>query len=167
MDTKVLILNQDFSALSLCTVQKAFVLLFLNKAELISQCEKSFLHTVTRQFPKPTVIRLQRYAHVPYKGVTLNRQNILKRDNFECQYCGSVKNLTIDHLMPRSKGGKSTWKNLVTACARCNSLKGDQTPEQAGMKLRMEPRKPSFTAFLSLHPHHIHESWKSWLLRDN
>src|SRR5688572_25956764 len=117
MDTKVLVLNQDYSALTLCTINKAFLLLFLNKAEIVANVENVFLQTVSRAFPKPSVIRLQRYAHVPYKGVTLNRQNVMRRDNFQCQYCGTGKQLTIDHLTPRSKGGKSNWKNLVTACS--------------------------------------------------
>jgi 5-methylcytosine-specific restriction endonuclease McrA len=167
MDTKVLVLNQDYSALTLCTINKAFLLLFLNKAEIVANVENVFLRTVSRAFPKPSVIRLQRYAHVPYKGVTLNRQNVMRRDNFQCQYCGTGKQLTIDHLTPRSKGGKSNWKNLVTACSRCNAMKGDQSPEQAGLKLRAQPYKPSFTTFLKGSPDTIQDSWKTYLIRDN
>ena len=167
MERQVLVLNQDYRALTLCSIQKAFILIFLNKAELVARVEHMYLRTVAQQFPRPSVIRLHRYANVPYKGVTLNRQNLFKRDNFECQYCGTAKNLTIDHIIPKSKGGKSNWRNLVTACARCNSLKGDQLPEQAGMKLRQEPYKPNFTAFLHLYSNQLHESWKTYLICKN
>ena len=163
MDRQVLVLNQDYRALTLCSLQKAFILLFLNKAELVAKVENLYLRTVSIHFPRPSVIRLYRYANVPYKGITLNRHNIMKRDNFECQYCGSPRNLTLDHIIPKSKGGASDWKNLVTACSRCNSSKGDLTPEQAGLTLRQKPYKLSFISFLHLHSGQLHETWKIYL----
>lgn len=167
MDRQVLVLNQDYRALTLCSIQKAFILIFLNKAELVARVEHMYLRTVASQFPRPAVIRLHRYASVPYKGVTLNRQNLFRRDNFECQYCGTAKNLTIDHVIPKSKGGKSDWRNLVTACSRCNSAKGDQLPEQVGFKLRQHPYKPNFVSFLRLSANQFHESWKTYLMCKN
>ena len=100
MGRKVLILNQDYSALSICSVPKAFLLVYLNKAELVAESDQFKLRTVQAEFPMPTVIRLHRYVHLPYKGVMLTRQNIFKRDGHRCQYCGTTEDLTLDHLMP-------------------------------------------------------------------
>jgi 5-methylcytosine-specific restriction endonuclease McrA len=93
----------------------------------------------------------------------LSRQNILKRDNHQCQYCGATHDLTIDHVLPRSREGKSTWTNLVAACKLCNSKKGDYTPEEAGMPLRRAPFKPTFIFFLREFHGIPHESWLPFL----
>ena len=112
----------------------------------------------------PSVIRLSRYIAVPYKGVNLTRQNIFKRDNFECQYCGTRKDLTIDHVVPSSKGGPHSWLNLVTACKRCNARKGDFTPEEAFMQLRHRPYKPSYATFLRDHSNGHGGEWEDYLV---
>lgn len=163
MDQKVLILNQDFSALALCSIQKAFVLLYLEKAELVHKSETTILRTVSRIYPAPSIIRLQRYVHVPYKGISLSRHNIMRRDQYQCLYCGSTKNLTLDHLIPKSRGGNSSWTNLATACMRCNTKKGDRTPEEAGLILKQKPRKPSLTAFLAAHVSSLDDNWAMYL----
>lgn len=148
MDSRVLVLNQDFSPLMVCSVERAFVLVYLNKSEMIRTANGHQLRTISRSYPMPSVIRLNRYVHAPYKGVTLTRQNIFKRDNFECVYCGTRRDLTLDHVIPSSRGGSHTWTNLVTACKRCNTRKGDFTLEEAEMSLRQNPFKPSYTLFL-------------------
>ncbi|WP_345268156.1 HNH endonuclease [Nibrella viscosa] len=163
MGRKVLVLNQDYSALSICSVPKAFLLVFLNKAELVAESDSYALRTVDTTYPMPTVIRLHRYVHLPYKGVMLTRQNIFKRDNHRCQYCGTTEDLTLDHVIPKSKGGKTNWDNLLTACKRCNSRKGDFTPEEANMKMRQKPFKPSFIVFLRDFSGSIEESWMPFL----
>lgn len=146
--TSVLVLNQDFSPITICSAERAFLLVYLNKAELICELKEKMLRTVSQDFPFPSVIRIKRYASIPYKGVILTRHNIFKRDNHACQYCGDSHNLTLDHLIPRSKGGKSSWTNLVTACKTCNTKKGDYSPEEAGLVLRAKPAKPSYLMFL-------------------
>jgi len=148
MDSRVLVLNQDYSPLMVCSVERAFVLVYLNKSEMVRTSNGHVLRSITRSFPMPSVIRLHRYVHAPYKGVTLTRQNVFKRDNFECVYCGTKRELTLDHVMPSSRGGLHTWTNLVTACKRCNTRKGDYTPEEAELTLRQDPFKPSYTLFL-------------------
>ena len=163
MDHKVLILNQDYSAISLCSVQKAFSLIYLQKAELLEKYENSFLRSISATYPKPSVIRLAHYVHIPYKGISLSRHNVMRRDHFQCQYCGSNKNLTLDHLLPRCRGGKSTWTNLLTACNRCNTRKGDRTPEEAGFVLKQLPKKPTLIAFLRLQATNCHQSWSNYL----
>jgi 5-methylcytosine-specific restriction endonuclease McrA len=167
MARKVLILNQDYSALTVCSVQKAFILVYLNKAELVSEAKEKLLRTVTSTFPMPSIIRLYKYVHLPYKGVMLNRQNIFKRDSHQCQYCGTHEDLTLDHVMPKSRGGKSSWDNLVTACRSCNSKKGDYTPDEAGMILKQKPFKPSFIMFLRDFSGQIDEDWVPYLGKKN
>jgi 5-methylcytosine-specific restriction endonuclease McrA len=163
MGRKVLILNQDYSALTVCTVPKAFILVYLNKAELVSEAADLQLRSVSHTFPMPTVIRLFKYVHLPYKGVILNRHNIFKRDGHSCQYCGTFENLTLDHVVPKSRGGLSKWDNLTTACKRCNSRKGDFLPEEASMPLKQKPYKPSFIVFLRDFSGHIEEDWRPYL----
>lgn len=148
MNSRVLVLNQDYSPLMVCSVERAFVLVYLKKSELVKQASGHELRTVTQRFPMPSVIRLNRYVNAPYKGVNLTRQNIFKRDNFECQYCGTKRDLTIDHVIPRARGGRDTWTNLVAACKKCNAKKGDFTPEEAFMPLRKLPLKPTYAIFL-------------------
>ncbi len=163
MPRKVLVLNQDYSALTVCSVEKAFILVYMNKAELVSRSQSHFLRTVSTTFPLPSIIRLHRYVHLPYKGVVLSRHNVFKRDNHQCQYCLDTEELTLDHVLPKSRGGKSTWDNLVTACKRCNSKKGDFTPQEAGMGLVQSPYKPSFIMFLRDFSGHVEEDWKPYL----
>jgi HNH endonuclease len=165
MARKVLVLNQDFSALSICSVPKAFLLVYLDKAELIAESDLLRLRTINDDFPMPTVIRLHRYVNLPYKGVMLTRQNIFKRDGHQCQYCGTTDDLTLDHVIPKSRGGKTSWDNLSTACKRCNSRKGDFTPEEANMKLRLKPFKPSFIMFLRDFSGAIEQSWVPFLAK--
>ncbi len=159
----VLVLNQDYSPLTLCSLQRAFLLIYLNKAELLDRVEGKSLRSVSQSFPYPSVIRILEYRHVPYRGVVLTRFNIFKRDNYQCQYCGTPKDLTLDHLIPKSKGGKSSWTNLVTACRHCNSKKGDFTPEEVGMKLAKKPVKPSYLVFLKSSAGRLQKDWLKYL----
>ena len=167
MNDRVLVLNQDFSPMAVCTVQRAFVLVYMNKAELIKNVGNKSIRTVTSSFPMPAVVKLNRYIHIPYRSVVLSRNNIFKRDNFKCQYCGSKDNLTIDHVVPRSKGGGTNWKNLITACKNCNAKKGDSTPESAGMSLENKPYKPSYILFLRDFSGFTKEEWRPFLIQNN
>lgn len=163
MNRKVLVLNYDFSPLTICSVQRAFLLVYLRKAELLSAVKGTVLRSVTEVFQVPAVIRISRYVRVPYKGVMLTRQNVFRRDSFACQYCGSPKDLTLDHVIPRSKNGKSTWSNLVTACKSCNSRKGDRLPEQVGFRLKKKPAKPSYLMFLKDQAGNTYDEWHPYL----
>ncbi len=165
MGKKVLILNQDYSALSICSVPKAFLLVYLNKAELVAESSSYYLRTVSSSFPMPTVIRLHRYINLPYKGVMMTRQNIFKRDGHRCVYCGTHEELTLDHVLPKSRGGRTSWDNLATACKRCNTRKGDCTPEEASMPMRQRPFKPSFILFLREYSGTTEESWMPFLAK--
>jgi len=159
MSQKVLVLNQDYSALTVCSMPKAFLLVYLNKAELVAESDSAKLHSIHQTFPYPSVIRLHRYVYFPYKGVVLSRQNIFKRDGNQCQYCGSSDHLTLDHVIPKSRQGRTSWDNLITACKYCNSKKGHMTPEEAGMHLMRQPFKPSFVMFLRNFSGILDEQW--------
>ena len=159
----VLVLNQNYQAIGVCSAERAFVLVYMRKAEMLSDVPSRVLQTVCDSFKFPSIIRLFRYISIPYKKVNLSRQNIFKRDRLKCVYCGSKDNLTLDHVLPKSLGGRDTWDNLVTACQKCNSKKGSMTPEQAGMELRSKPFRPSFVMFLSNFAGSIRDDWKPYL----
>jgi 5-methylcytosine-specific restriction endonuclease McrA len=163
MTYKALVLNLDYTPISVCSVHRAFLLVFLNKAEIVKASEQHALNTVDASYPMPSVIKLGRYVNVPYKGVVLSKENVFKRDGFQCQYCGTQKDLTLDHLVPKAKGGKTTWNNLVTACKKCNSLKGDYSLEEAGMQLSFKPFKPSYIMYLKDLSAYRYEDWKPYL----
>ncbi|MFC3880386.1 HNH endonuclease [Algoriphagus namhaensis] len=163
MKKRVLVLNLDYSPVAIVSAQKAIVLCLMDKANCLSTYELLQIRTVSRSFDYPAVIRLNAYKNIPYKGVILNRNNLFRRDQGVCQYCESTKQLTIDHVIPRSKGGKSNWTNLVTACHRCNVKKGDKLPEEAGMRLKREPFKPSLSYFLANYAQSSAEEWLPYL----
>lgn len=149
MTGHVLVLNQDYRALTICSVQRATVLLLLQKAELVSADGAGRrVRSTSFSVPWPSVVRLRAYVSIPYKRITLTRKNVMRRDRHVCQYCGQRDALTIDHVLPKSRGGKDTWDNLVTACVPCNNRKGSRTPEEARMELRKTPFRPSHVMFI-------------------
>ncbi len=160
---KVLVLNADYRAISVCSVAKAFLLVYLQKADMVNSVPNGFIQTVSKSFAAPSVIRLNSYVNIPYRGVMLTRQNIFKRDANQCVYCKSTKNLTLDHVVPRSQGGKTSWTNLVSACQHCNSKKSDFSLEDVGMKLPYKPFKPTFVMFLREFSRMGDENWKPFL----
>lgn len=150
--------------MSICNVQRAVILLYLGKAELIASKDSKMIFSVSSKLPFPTIVRLLVYIRVPYKKIVLSRKNILRRDLYKCQYCNrSDIPLTIDHVTPKSKGGDDTWENLVAACIHCNNKKGDRTPEDAKMTLRKRPIKPSHITFMKHFVGKIDDQWKPFL----
>lgn len=164
MASKVLVLNQDYQAVTVCSAERAFVLVFMNKAEMINERAAKALRSVSREFRYPSIIRLNRFVNLPFKRVALSRVNIYKRDGQACVYCGHKDNLTLDHVLPRSRGGRDSWDNLVTACQRCNTEKGDRTPEEAEMVMRHKPFRPSFIMYLRDFHGKVLEEWRPYLL---
>lgn len=160
-------LNQSYEPLSICSVKKALILLLLAKAELVAIREGYAIRSMNLIYPFPSVIRLQSYIRLPYNKVELSRKNILRRDSFRCQYCGtSATPLTIDHIVPKSRGGADTWENLTTACIPCNNKKGNRTPDEAGFRLMSKPRKPNHIAFLKHFMGKVDDPWKPYLFQD-
>lgn len=165
MREKVLVLNQDYQAIGVCSVERAFVLVYLRKAEMVERLAEKVLHSVTREFAFPSIIRLYDYVRVPFRRVSLSRANIFRRDAFQCVYCSSRQHLTLDHVVPRSVGGRDTWENLVTACQSCNTRKGNRTPEEAGMPMNRHPFRPSYIMYLSNFSERVDEAWRPYLMQ--
>ena len=160
---QVLVLNQDYQPLSLCSVRKSLVLLLLEKAELLHKDETKRIRTISTTFDFPTVIRLMDYVRIPNKNIVVTRKNVLKRDGNKCQYCGSKESLTLDHIIPKSRGGGDSWDNLITCCATCNVKKGNKTPKEANMPLLSKPHKPHHLMFLRSQIASVNEHWKPYL----
>ncbi|MGK9369051.1 HNH endonuclease [Melioribacter sp. Ez-97] len=157
-------MNQSYEPLSICNVKKAIVLLLLGKAELVANNNGRQIRTVSKSYPWPSVIKLKDYIRIPYKKIILTRKNILKRDGHRCAYCGRGDlPLTVDHVVPKSRGGSDTWENLVAACLPCNNKKGDRTPDEAGMKLRIKPFTPNHILFIKSTAGRIDTAWKPFL----
>ena len=129
----MLVLNATFEPINVCTVRRAVVLLLKEKAELLERGRWE-LHSESSTLARPVVIRLVSYVNVPRDAHRrkITRRAVFARDSWTCQYCGSRSNLTVDHVIPRSKGGSSSWENIVASCAPCNRRKGDRLPRQAG-----------------------------------
>lgn len=145
----VAVLSKDYEPLTFCKVEKAIALLYLKKAEAVKNTER-VIRSVSASFQVPAVIRLlHKTVRRFFSPVRYSRKNVLIRDKFTCQYCGSNHDLTIDHVLPLSRGGGSNWENVVAACRVCNGRKGNRTPKEAGMVLSREPRKPHSLVDLS------------------
>ncbi len=137
---QVLVLNASYEPLNITTWRRAMVMMIKGKAVSL---EEDSSHKIRQGILLPTVIRLRQFVKVPYRELPLSRRNVLLRDNGSCQYCGiSEEKLSVDHVIPRSRGGDHAWENVVTACLSCNILKGNKTPQEAGMPLKKQPRKP-------------------------
>ena len=162
---RVLVLNASYEPLSIISVQRAIVLLLKEKAELI-ECAEERLHAAYTSLPVPLVIRLVYYVRIPRPiALAPSRRSIMIRDNYTCQYCGATPpraTLTLDHVLPRSRGGQTTWDNIVTACRSCNVRKGDRTPEEASMVLRRRPGRPNYIAFLLLSGAGSFDTWSKY-----
>src|SRR5438067_4690490 len=193
LEASVLVLNKMFMAVHVISVRRAFCLLFKELAEVVSledgqfatydfetwrelseyrrhnfrQEEDDWVRTVSTEIQVPRVIRLLSYDKLPKQTVKFNRRNIFARDHNQCQYCGRkypTSELSLDHVVPRSQGGQSTWENIVCACINCNVKKGGRTPKQAHMTLVRKPEKPKRSPLLNLKLTQAkYRSWQSFL----
>ena len=160
-------LNQNYEPLTVCSARRAIVLNFQGKVEIIANKEDTPIRTVSRNYPLPAVIRLWQYKHVPFKRIVLTRKNVLIRDHKQCQYCGTAKGtMTVDHIVPKTVGGKDRWDNLVCSCAKCNNKKGNMLPEKAGMQLLKKPVRPTFITFIQRN-YSVDDLWKPYLFIDS
>lgn len=143
-----LLLNAGFEPLRIVSWQRAFVLVFQQKVEILEEY-RARIRTVSRVFPVPAVVRLTRWVNLKRQSpiIRFSRSNLYARDNYRCQYCHRFfpeKDLTLDHVVPVVRGGRKTWDNILTACIRCNQRKGDRTPEEAGLKPLARPSAPKW-----------------------
>lgn len=153
MNSRVLVLNQNFEPLNVCPVRRAFVLVTDGKAEVI-ELGMTVLHTSSTAYTCPSVIRLLYLIKRVHPVAKLTRKELFLRDAYTCQYCGKQsKDLTVDHVMPRHRGGPHRWENLVSACKPCNHRKGGRSPEEANMSLINQPRRPTVSRYYWVHQH--------------
>jgi len=193
LDSNVLVLNRFYMAIRVVNVRRAMTLLYRGCAEVIvmdqeqfvsydfeSWCELSQMTSIDKQpgedyfqavnfeLRVPRITRLTRFDRMPSQTVRFNRKNLFARDSYQCQYCGQSQpsnKLSLDHVIPRSHGGLTTWENIVCCCLKCNGRKGGRTPQQAKMKLLSRPAKPRFNPLLSesiTDPRY--ESWKTFIV---
>ena len=157
-------LNATFEPINVCTVRRATVLLLKEKAEVLERGEAE-LHWATGALPRPHVIRLVTYVRVPRTVQRkISRRALFARDGWRCAYCGTTAGrLTLDHVLPRSRGGESVWENVVTACAPCNHKKGNRLLEEANMELLHLPKPPAPVLFIRLAAPKIPTGWQPYL----
>ena len=193
LESSVLVLNKMFMAVHVISVRRAFCLLAKQQAEVVSVEDGQYLsydfeswaelsayradhfreehddwvRTPTVEIQAPRVIRLLEYDKVPRQAVKFNRRNIFARDNNQCQYCGRkfiTSELSLDHVVPRSQGGGTTWENIVCACVQCNVRKGGRTPRQANLTLIRKPEKPKRSPMLNMKlSQKKYHTWQSFL----
>jgi 5-methylcytosine-specific restriction endonuclease McrA len=153
------VLNASYEPLNITSWRRAVVLLLKGKAEQLEHNGQ----LIYQDLPIPTVIRLRQYVKVPYKEIPLTRRNLLERDRHTCQYCNyKGEELTLDHVLPRSRGGDDSWENLVTACVRCNVKKGNRTPKEANMSLNYQPRRPYSSLLFEISKYTRENSNQEW-----
>ncbi len=177
-----LVLNRNWQAINVISVARSLSMVFSESARVVHPVSYQLLNwedwshlqpgddepcvrAATQRFCVPEVIALNQYDRVPVAAVTFSRRNIFKRDRFSCQYCGRqpiAGELTIDHVVPRSQGGPSTWENCVLACVNCNHVKGNRIPEQARMKLRKRPVRPKWNPAFTRTSTRL-ESWHNFI----
>jgi 5-methylcytosine-specific restriction endonuclease McrA len=184
LDDGVLILNRSWLAVHIASVKRAVCLMALGHARAVDPADFNTydfdgwtdlseggngdcIHAVSFLFRVPEIIVLTGYDGRQSRGLKLSRRNVMERDEYTCQYCGrrlEPSKLTIDHVIPKSRGGQTVWENVVAACMRCNDRKGDRTPEKADMKLARVPRRPRWVAGLGLRRGYARkESWQRFL----
>jgi 5-methylcytosine-specific restriction endonuclease McrA len=160
----VLVLNASYEPLNVCTVRRAYVLVYKGKAEVLESLDKP-LRSASDTFRRPHVIRLVTYVRVPRTVQRkISRRALFARDGWKCVYCGTASGrLTLDHVVPRSRGGDSVWENVVTSCAPCNLRKGNRSLEEARMTLVHQPRPPQPVLFIRLAAPKIPHGWRPYL----
>lgn len=149
---QVLVLNSSYEAINICTARRAVVMLMKGVADSVQDSDAR-IRAATDSWILPDVIRLRRYVRIPYRPIPFCRKNIFLRDRMTCQYCARKRptdRLTIDHVIPTSRGGSDGWSNVVTACRACNHQKGSLTPDEAGMPLLFQPTHPHLPSYLHM-----------------
>jgi 5-methylcytosine-specific restriction endonuclease McrA len=166
VNKSVLVLNQNYEPLNICNARRAIVLVFGGKAEIL-ETHDAFISSAHDAFPYPSVIRLVCLIRAPRARVKLTRREIFMRDSYTCQYCGRrTSDLTLDHVVPRSRGGEHTWENLASACRACNHRKGGKSVHEARMALKRQPFEPSPGRYYAIErrlEQSITEAWYKFL----
>lgn len=167
IESPVLVLNQNYQPLNICSARRALGLMGRGKAEMVIN-GRGEVRSASAIFPLPSVVRLYYMVKKPIASRRLSRQALFYRDNFTCQYCGKgARKLTIDHILPRSRGGKHTWENVASACVKCNHRKAGLTPSEARMKLKSRPRAPRPNPYYLFYHRNLEEAWRPFIPWEN
>ena len=166
--TDVLVLNFTYEALNITSFQRAVKLLFSGKAEMVHRRD-DIIKSTSYEMKLPSIIRMLYYIKRPMQKVALTKKNVLLRDDYTCQYCQlkGERMMTVDHVLPKSKGGPSTWENLVCACMRCNNRKNNRTPEHANMRLKRKPKAPKYIPWIRVKRNTLPGEWHQFLFLYN
>ncbi|MTE23408.1 MULTISPECIES: HNH endonuclease [Microbacterium] len=160
---RTLVLNAGFEPLAVVSFKRALVLVMNDKANVIERMENAPVWSVSGPHDRPAVIVLNRYVRIPHaRRIPVTRRGVLRRDGYRCGYCGRAAN-TIDHVLPRSRGGADSWENLVAACVTCNNVKSDRTPQEMGWKLRHVPAIPRGNSWAVRGSEKADPSWERYL----
>ena len=160
---RTLVLNAGYEPLAVVSFKRALVLVLNKKATVLAEAEEIKLHSSNAEYQLPAVILLQRYVRVPTsRNIPVTRRGVLRRDSHRCAYCSKAAN-TVDHVQPKSRGGKDTWDNLVACCLACNNAKGDKTLRELGWSLSFQPKMPSGTVWSVRGTESIEPVWKNFL----
>ena len=164
----VLVLNFTYEALNITTFQRAVKLIFSGKAEIVHDLDR-VLTSARWELRMPSIIRMLYYIRRPMQKVALTKKNVLLRDDYTCQYCGlrGERMMTVDHVVPRSRGGPSTWENLVCACMRCNNRKNNRSPQDANMSLKRRPKTPKYIPWIQIRRNTFPDEWHKFLFLYN
>ncbi len=160
---RTLVLNAGFEPLAVVSFKRALVLVMNHKATIVAADSEHPVWGSSGSYDRPSVILLTRYVRIPStRLIPVSRRGVLRRDGQRCGYCGGTAN-TIDHVLPRSRGGQDSWENLVACCLRCNNVKGDRTPNEMGWTLRLRPKPPHGTAWLVRGVERTETQWEEFL----
>jgi len=163
----VLVLNSNYSPMTVCTAKRAICLQVLRRIDVIEKYNEK-IHSPSISFNLPSVIKIRDYIRHNDMAVEISRKNILIRDDHSCQYCGTkmTSHLTVDHVLPRFRGGKDIWENLVTACKPCNQKKGNRTPDEANMPLDHQPKRPNRIHYFQRFVKDLQVDWRPYLFME-
>lgn len=166
LNSAVLLLNSTYEPLNIINVKRALRLLFTDKANVI-ETDGSMVRSSRKNTKMPLVVRLSYYVKRPHQHVRFTKQAVFVRDQFTCQYCGiQSRDLTLDHVVPKTRNGETTWGNVVAACKSCNSAKSDKSLKDAGLKLKHQPKEPKFLPYLKAVNRERHQEWNKYLFTD-
>ena len=167
LNRAVLVLNANYIPLAICTAKRAICLSVMDKIEILVNYDAK-VHSPSTSMALPSVIKVKEFIHYNSLNVEISRKNIIFRDNHICQYCGTKKGpITIDHILPKGRGGNDPGENLVAACQSCNQRKGDRTPEEMGMILRKQPKRPSRIHYYQRHVKALQSDWRPYLFMES
>ncbi len=162
---RTLVLNAGYEPLAVVSFKRALILVLNKKATVLAQSGEQLVHSASAEYELPSVILLQRYVRVPStRNIPVSRRGVLRRDGHHCAYCGKSAN-TIDHVQPKSRGGKDTWENLVACCLKCNNAKSDKTLAELGWVLKTTPRMPQGAAWTVRGAERLEPSWDDFLIQ--